>query len=313
MLFQILLITVGLAFLYYGAEWLVKGAADAAIRLGVKPLVVGLTVVAFGTSAPELAVSILAAFRGSSDVAIGNVVGSNIGNLGLILGVVALLSPVAVKAQLLKLDIPVMIWSAVLLMFMLVDREITRVEGLVLASLLIVYVYFTVRESKKGDLSHLPESAPAKDLEGSMFKYLAFVAFGVSAMVFGASLLVNGAVTIAKAAGISEAVIGLTMVAIGTSLPEMAASIVASIRKQGDIALGNVIGSNIFNVFSVVGLSAMVMPIKPLEIKPFDLGVMMLFSVAIIPAAWHRNSISRVSGGLLLIGYIFYLGYLFNP
>jgi cation:H+ antiporter len=288
----------GLALLLVGAELLVAAAARLVAGLGVPPLVVGLTVVAFGTSAPELAVSLRAALDGSADLAVGNVVGSNVFNVLFILGVSALVAPLAVPSQLVRVDVPIMIGTAVLAFIWALDGQLDRSEGGLLVIGLGLYIALLVRMGR-AEVTAAPERGRPRDA-------LTLV-IGLVLLSVGARLLVDGAVAIATAFGISEAVIGVTIVAAGTSLPEIATSVLAARRGQREIALGNIVGSNIFNVLSVLGLSALVAP-AGLDVAPalmrIEFPTMLAVSIALLPICASRSSIARWEGFVLLSGYV---------
>jgi cation:H+ antiporter len=259
----IVLFVLGLALLIVGAEGLVRGASRMALGLGISPLVVGLTVVAFGTSAPELAVSIQSALSvpNGADVALGNVVGSNIVNVLLILGVSAVITPLVVQQQLIRLDVPLMIGVSVVVFLMSFDGTISRIDGLILFAGIIAYTVFAIRQSRRESVDVQEEYRAEFDANrpqsiGDWLKNVAFLIGGLALLVVGSRWMVDGAVSFARVFGISELVIGLTIVAVGTSLPEIATSIVAALRGERDIAVGNVVGSNIFNLLSVLGLSS---------------------------------------------------------
>ena len=301
----------GLLLLYYGGEWLVKGAAALAARLGVSPLAIGLTVVAFGTSAPELMVSLQAALAGAPDIAIGNVVGSNIANIGLILGTAALIKSLDVHANIIRIDTPIMIGVLGLMLVALSNDLVSRVEGLALAAGLIGYLVMTLILSRRETAATQAEfAADPRQHEGSLSSNVTLVLVGVVGLVGGGKLLVTSAVTIASSLGVSQAVIGLTIVAVGTSLPELAAAIVASMRNHGDIAVGNVIGSNIFNTLGILGITGAVSPLPRGDMDWISLGVMMCFALALWPlASWNRR-VLRWEGACLLAGYFAYIGWL---
>lgn len=307
----------GLVLLVLGAEWLIKGAARLAAAFGVAPLVIGLTVVAFGTSAPELAVSVQAAWSGSADLAFGNVVGSNICNILLILGLSALVAPLVVHRQLVILDVPLMIGVSVLTLLLALDGRIGRIDGVILFVGLLLYVGFLMRQSKKGD------SAVADELDGVLgdddeksapvWVDLALIGVGLVGLVLGSKLFVDGAVTIARHFGLSELVIGLTVIAIGTSLPEIATSIMAVVRGQRDIAVGNAVGSNIFNLLSVLGIASIVSPegiSVPQAALYFDVPIMIAVAVACLPVFFSGHRIDRWEGGLFFGYYAVYTVYL---
>lgn len=308
------LFVAGLGLLVLGAEWLVKGASRLAAALGVSPLVIGLTVVAYGTSAPELAVSVKAAWEGQPDLALGNVVGSNVFNVLLILGASAAITPLVVSSQLIRLDVPVMIGVSALLLLLAGDGSVSRLDGALLFAGAVVYTAFQVRQSRK-ERSGVGEEY-AREYVGaraSTTANLAFVASGLALLVLGSRWLVAGAVAFAQALGVSELVIGLTIVAAGTSLPEVATSVLAAWRGEREIAVGNVVGSNIFNVLSVLGLSALVSPAglpAPVALLRFDLPVMIAVAVACLPIFASGSVIARWEGGVFLFYYAAYTAYL---
>lgn len=299
----------GLVLLAAGAEGLVRGAASGARRLGLSPLLIGLTVVAYGTSAPELVVSLQAAVGGNPDIALGNVVGSNIGNIGLILGVAAVISPIRVQAQILRVDVPILIGVSGLLIALVWDNVIGRLNGVVLVAGAMAYTVVCIwgaRDEASVVVDDLfDDGVPA---EGTIGRDLLFGVGGFGLLVLGARLLVSGAVTVAEAVGLSTAVIGLTVVALGTSLPELATSVVAALRGQSDLALGNVVGSNIFNVLGILGVTACIQPVDASGLSWIDGGVMMGFALLTLPLFWTDYTFSRLEGGLLLAGYGVYVG-----
>lgn len=301
----------GLALLYFGGELLVRGAAGLALRLGVSALAVGLTVVAFGTSAPELVVSMDASLKGADEIAIGNVVGSNIANIALILGVATLLQPPRVEAKVVRLDVPIMIFSSAILVVMLADGRLRRLEGVLLLTGLFAYVCCTVwqaRRESEGVRDTLQAATPAAPLK--LLVEMGMIGLGLVVLVGGGKLLVDSSVALAAELGVTEAVIGLTIVAVGTSLPEMATSIVAAIKGQGDIAVGNVVGSNIFNVLGILGLTATITPVARGSIGWPTFAVMLVVSVALIPLFRGDLTLKRREGALLLTTYVAYVGWL---
>ncbi len=313
----VLLYAGGLAALVVGAEALVRGASRLALALGISPLAVGLTVVAFGTSAPELAVSVAAATRGAGDVAFGNVVGSNILNVFLVLGVSALLAPLVVSRKLVRVDVPLGIGVAVVATAMALDGRIGRVDGVLLTVGLLAFAAFTLRTAREsGDApdpaaaeaaSHVPHGAAATARD------VALIGGGLALLVLGSRWLVDAATTTARALGVPDLVIALTIVAIGTSLPEIVTSIVAAARGQRDIAVGNVVGSNLFNLLGVLGISAAVAPhgvaVAPAAVR-FDLPVMLAAAVACLPVFATGHRIDRAEGALFVAYYVAYLGWL---
>lgn len=309
----------GFILLIAGAELLVRGASRLALAAGISPLVIGLTVVAYGTSAPELAVSVHSSFQGAGDIALGNVVGSNIANILLILGISAIISPLVVAQQLVRLDVPLMIGLSLLLLLLGLDGRLSRLDGLILFAGAISYTVFVIRQSRR-------ENQAIQDIYGQEFGrdqdrtgwqgwliQMGLVIAGLALLVIGARWLVDGAVEIASFLGISELIIGLTIVAVGTSLPEIATSVVASLRGERDIAVGNVIGSNIFNILTVLGISGLVAP-AGLRVAAsalhFDIPVMIAAALACLPIFFTGNLIARWEGLLFLGYYGAYLLYL---
>lgn len=314
MALQALYFVLGLVALYYGAEWLVRGAGRLARSLGVSALVVGLTVVAFGTSAPELVVSVLAALEGRSDVAMGNVVGSNIANIALILGVAAVIYPMRVEAGLVRREIPVMIAVQLLLVLLALNRSLGRLDGVLLMAGLVAYNVWVLRSSKatlgtepavEAEFSAFESADAIEPLRNGRGRNAMLIVLGLAALVLGAQLLVDAAVFFARTFGVSELVIGLTVVAVGTSLPELATSVLAALRHEADIAVGNVVGSNIFNALGILGVAATVQPITVAEpLLRLDLPVMIAVCLALLPLAARRLRLGRGEGLLLLGGYV---------
>lgn len=309
----------GFVLLVLGAESLVRGASKIAAAVGISPLVIGLTVVSFGTSAPELAVSIGSALRGNADIAVGNVVGSNILNILLILGLSSLVLPLVVHQQLVRVDVPLMIASSLLVLLFGWDGTIQWWEGALLVALGVGYIVFLIRLSKKeknkGVLEDYEdeygkESAPKK---GKAWVQPLFVLVGLGLLLLGSQLLVESAVGIAQAYGVSELIIGLTIIALGTSLPELATSLIASYRKEKDIAVGNVVGSNIFNILFILGLTAIIspggIPVNSTAIH-FDIPFMTAVAVACLPFFLHGYRLDRWKGLIFLFYYIAYTGFL---
>lgn len=313
---DVLLFLLGLVLLVVGAEALVRGASRLALSVGISPLVVGLTVVAFGTSAPELAVSIQSAGTGRADLALGNVVGSNIFNVLFILGVSALIVPLLVARQLVRQEVPVMIGVSLLLLALALDGRITRGDGALLLGLLIAYTAFLVYQSRRqnqgGDAGLSDGASASPGWESRPVAQLLLIAAGLGSLVLGATWLVDSAVSFATYLGVSELVIGLTIVAAGTSLPEVATSIVAALRGQRDIAVGNVVGSNVFNILGVLGVSSMASPagiaVAP-SVLAFDLPVMIAVALACLPIFFTGNLIARWEGVLFFGLYAAYMAY----
>ncbi|MES3008766.1 MAG: calcium/sodium antiporter [Pseudomonadota bacterium] len=306
----------GLLLLVAGAEGLVRGASALALRLGVSPLLIGLTVVAFGTSAPELAVSVEAALNDNSSIALGNIVGSNIANIALILGLAALIQPMRVQSSLLTQQIPIMIGVSALLWVLLLDQTLGFWDGVLLLGGIIVYVIFSYRHAGVVGLEvNLPiEAAPlpagGTALLSNMGFCLLIITLGLIALVSGGSLLVDSAVEIAQRFNVSETLVGLTIVAVGTSLPELATSLVAAVRKQDDIAIGNIVGSNIFNILGILGLASILHPISSAGFAQTDFVVMLLLAVLLLPLAWTGRRLGRMEGLVLLAAYVAYVYYL---
>lgn len=309
----------GLAFLILGADWLVRGASRLAAKVGISPLVVGLTVVAFGTSAPEMAVSVQSSLAGQADIAVGNVVGSNIFNILLILGISAVITPLIVQQQLIRLDVPLMIGVSFLIYFMSLDGVIGRLEAGLLFLGVVVYTVFLVIQSRREknrevELEYEQEYA-GKGETGwrSWIVNIGLVVVGLGLLVYGSDLLVDSAVSIARWLGLSELIIGLTIVAVGTSMPEVAASIAAAIKGERDIAVGNVIGSNLFNLLAVLGLGGLASPLGlPVSSSAiaFDIPVMLAVAIATLPIFFTGRRIDRWEGWLFLGYYAAYTAYL---
>ncbi len=310
-LLSVLKLAAGIVLLYYGAEYLVRGSVMLARKSGISTLVIGLTFVAFGTSAPELVVSVASALRGQPDISLGNVIGSNICNIALILGLCAVISPMACAKELLKFDVLVMLRATLLFTGVYyLCGGLNRISGILFLICLILYVIRSIfagrRDARKEELSAEPEKK----------KYILFFAIlfcigGLAGLVFGADLFVDGSVTLARMFHIPEAVIGLTLVAVGTSLPELATSLVAACRHENDIAIGNVVGSNIFNILAILGIAPIIKPIAGNSISPVDFGVMLFVSFALAGILWiGKAKISRKSGIFLFAVYLLYLAWL---
>ncbi len=317
MLANIGLSLLGLAALLVGAEALVRGASAAALSLGISPLVVGLTVVAFGTSAPELAVSISASLQDASDIAVGNVIGSNIFNVLAILGVVALISPIVVHVQLIRQEVPIMIGASFLLLVVALDARLSRADGAILLTLLFVYTILLIRQSRAQAQHAEPgyveavEKRARWDRHGWAQALLMLV--GLALLILGAKWLVDGSVAMARSFGVSDLIIGLTIVAAGTSMPELATSLVAALRGERDIAVGNVVGSNTFNLLGVLGATALFSP-DGLAITAaamnFDIWVMAAVALACLPVFLEGREIGRAKAALFLAYYVAYVAYL---
>ncbi len=302
----------GLAVLVAGAEILVRGSVGTALRFGLTPLLIGLTIVAFGTSAPELVVSIQAAYNGSDDIALGNIIGSNISNIALILGVAALIQPLKVQASIIRKDVPILLGASLLLVLFLLDGLISQLEGFFFFVGVVVFTIASIRMSKQETAAEVTEEfedvIPKK--QHPLWLNILMVALGLGLLILGAKWLVDGAIEIASSIGMSQAVVGLTIVAVGTSLPELATSVMAAFKKEGDIAIGNVVGSNIFNILCILGITAMILPVSQGGITTIDILLMLGLTVFLLPVLKSGYIVSRIEGGVLLTIYIVYTSYL---
>ncbi len=312
------LFIAGLVGLVAGAELLVRGASKLALSFGLSPLVVGLTVVAFGTSAPEVAVSVGASLSGQTDLAVGNVVGSNIFNVLFILGLSALITPLLVDRQLIRQEVPIMIGVSVLLLVMALDGQIGLGDAALLLALQVGYTVFLVRQSRAQTAQaaaddDLPAAAGPQDWDARLPAQIALIVGGLVLLVGGSQALLSAAITMAKSFGVSDLVIGLTIVSAGTSLPEVATSVMAAIRGQRDIAVGNVVGSNVFNILGCLGLAGLAsgsgLPVPPAAIA-FDLWVMVAVALACLPVFVSGREIARWEGGVFLGYYVAYVAWL---
>lgn len=312
MLTNVIYVILGLIGLGLGGNFLIKGASRLARALGISSLIIGLTVVALGTSAPELIVSLDAAINASSDVALGNVIGSNIANIGLIMAIAALISPIALKWNLLRREIIVVVMASLLMLVFALDGEISRLDGIVLVASFLAYVGFVYRQGQQERADIEPEisqfeKASSFTAPSRTIIEIGRVIVGLAGLIIGARLLVDGSVSIARAIGVSDLLIGLTLVAVGTSLPELATSFIAAYRKENDIVVGNIVGSNISNIFFILGVVAIV---QPIPVSPnsqtLDLPVMVAFAALLIPLA-----LRGVMKGLAAIGFlVLYGGYI---
>ena len=313
----IILFAAGLVFLIVGAEILVRYSSRLATALGMSPLVIGLTVVAFGTSAPELAVSIKSALSDQAGIAVGNIVGSNIFNILMILGLSAVIVPLSVSQQLVKLDVPLMIALAIIVFIFSLDGIFSRMEGLILAAGLVIYLCFLIYQSRRESAAVQEEYAQEFALPGhpenNQACNIVMIVIGLVLLVLGSRWFVDSAVLFAQYIGVSELVIGLTIVAAGTSLPEVVTSVIAAVRGERDIAVGNVVGSNLFNLMGVLGLASIIAP-SGIEVSDaairFDIPVMIAVSFACLPIFFTGGVISRQEGALLLGYYAAYTFYL---
>ena len=317
-LITIIKIVEGLVALVVGGEWLIRGASRLATLLGIPPVVVGLTIVAMGTSAPELAVSLSAAFRGNADIAIANVVGSNIFNTFFILGLSALVSPLIIHATMIRREVPIMIGASLAVLLFSFDGRIQQIEALLLFGFAILYTWWLVRETKRNRSASLESqvkeelsyrAAPLKE----KWQIPVLIVAGLGVIMLGADWLVDGAILMAKALGVSDTVIGLTIVAAGTSLPEVVASVVATIKGERDIAVGNVIGSNIYNILFILGLSGGIVPgglAVQASLLNYDIPILLVSAALCWPIFWWGKQVRRIEGALFLSLYIAYTGYL---
>ena len=310
MIINVLLLVVGLIILIIGGDFLVRGASSIALRLHISPLVVGLTIVAFGTSAPELLISIKSALAGSPDLTMGNVVGSNICNLALVLGITALIEPIKVQSDSIKIDWPVAMGSALLLYFIIQDGWIVSIEGIVFISLLLIYTIYIIRRSRKETkaIREIEEDAEMPDSSSkNVWRDVVFLGIGGLGLYFGSEWFVGGAQELARYLGVSERVIGITVLALGTSLPELVTAIVASVKKETDLALGNLMGSNIFNVLSILGITSLITDIEVSDtIISHDMIPMLGITLLVLPMMLTGRTIGRMEGGILLFTYLFY-------
>lgn len=310
MITSVTLLVLSLFALYIGAGWLVKGSTEIALKANVSHLVIGLTIVAFGTSAPELVVSINASLTGQGDIAIGNIVGSNIFNIAVILGISAVIHPLQAKRQLTRIDIPLLILATIVLTVLFWNGTLNRLEGSIFLIGIILYTTFSLYYSRKheekveksiGELEKQPEP---------WYKDILYLGGGLAILIFASHLLVNNAVSIAQELGVSEAVIGLTIVAAGTSLPELATSLMAALKKNPDIAIGNIVGSNLFNILTIAGTSSVIHPIVAKNVNYIDLLVMLGLTLLLLPVVKSGQKISRAEGWVLIVIYLCYLAWL---
>lgn len=304
-----LYLIAGSVLLWFGAETFVRCSAAMALRMRLTPLAVGLTVVAFGTSTPELGVSLDSTLSGLGEVATGNVVGSNIANVALILGLAALVRPIEIRAQLLRFDVPVVVLASVLVAVLFRDGVLGRLGGGVLLASLLAYLGWQLRKAR----SETGRPAPRLGKQAArrpLPMIVSLIVVGLAMLALGSHAFVQGAELLAAELGVSPALIALTIVAVGTSLPEMATSIVAAARDEGDIAVGNVVGSNAFNLMGILGIAALARPITRGDVSPVDFGVMIAFALLMLPLMRTGYRIGRIEGGLLVAGYLAYLWWL---
>ncbi len=303
--FVVLLVLLsGIAFLFIGSEFLVRGASRTARRLGVNPIVVGLTVVAFATSMPELLVSLLSALKGSADISVGNIVGSNLANIGLVLGVAVMLRPILVQSRILKFELPVLLIISLFFWLFSINRVISRKEGFLFLIFLFSYLYYITKQASREAKKVREEYNGFVPVEGTFFGDFLLIIVGGALLFLGAEFTVNSAVEISRRAGISQVFIGLSLVAVGTSLPEFAVSLVASIKKEGDISIGNVIGSNLMNTLGIIGIVSFA---KPLSVNPelvkVQIPLMILLTFLLFPFMFTGKKLGRLEGLILTFVY----------
>jgi cation:H+ antiporter len=312
MSFEVIIFLIsGLLALFIGAEGLIRGSSALALKIGITPLVVGLTVVAFGTSTPELVVSLKAALIGNTSITLGNVIGSNIANIALILGTAALIRPLDVHANVVRKEIPIMIAFTILLILLLFDGEVGFIDGIIFVISIVAYTIVNIilaRKEKNAEVEN--EFKDGLKTKINVPVSIIMIVAGLGLLILGANLFVNGAIAVAKFIGVSDAIIGLTVVAIGTSLPELITAAVASYKKESDIAVGNVVGSNIFNILGILGITALITSINTDELNFVDFGVMLFAAIILLPLSKTGFKISRLEGAFLVVGYIIYIFYL---
>jgi len=311
-LYSIIAIVFGLGLLVWGAERFVHGAAAIAKNLGVSPLIIGLTIVGIGTSAPEILISVIAAYQGNPSLAVGNALGSNITNIALVLGVTAVIMPLTVKSETLRREYPIMFGIMLLALFLVSDQYLGQLDGLILVAGVFVMLYWMIQQGKKGKTDPMEQEFDQEIPDISTPKAFLWFVIGLVLLIVSSRGLVWGSVNIAQAAGISDLVIGLTIVAIGTSLPELAASVVSVLKKEHDIAIGNVIGSNMFNMLVVFGIPGLMSPhiIEPAILErdfPFMIGLTIALFIMGYGFKSKQGRINRFEAGLLLGGYVAYM------
>jgi cation:H+ antiporter len=315
MLGNVFEVIVGLLFLIWGADRFVHGAAATARNLGIPPLLIGLTIVALATSAPEILVSVVAALRGEPDLAIGNAIGSNIANVGLVLGVVALLRPVELKSATLRREMPALLAVSLLTVSLFLDSYLGRIDGLVLLAGLVIVMIWLIRLGLRSSASDPLQAEFDAEIPKHMSMRVAvfWLVVGIGTLLLGAHWMVDGAIDIAKALGVSEVVIGITMVALATSIPELAVSVVSAFRGEYGLAIGNIVGSNIFNLLAVIGVAAIIQPaVLPPSVLSLHIFVMVAFTLVLFAMTYEyegRGQITRVEGLALIAAYLAYQGY----
>ena len=303
---SLLFLLIGSCMLYYGAEWIVKGGSNIARKLNISSLVIGLTVVAFGTSLPELIVSIFSALEGSSAIAVGNVIGSNVANVGLVLGLSAFIFPISVEYDIIKRDLLIYLMSCAIFIFFAFDGRISQFEGMVFVISLFFYIYYCIKSPI------VDQNDTEEEVEDKMSKLIIYILAGIAFLSFGAEIFVDGAIYLARYFGLSEVVIGMSVVAFGTSLPELATSVMAAFHKESAISVGNIIGSNIFNILSVLGITSIIYPLdSPRSIMDKEVLFMVGYAFAMFIIAKLPQPINRYTSIALLVGYITFIYVLF--
>ena len=306
---DIIYIIIGIIGLVWGGNWLVTGASRLAESFGIPRLIVGLTIVAFGTSSPELLVNLSAVLNGSTDLALGNVLGSNISNIGVILGISGLLVPIMVRSSLIRREIPIMIGVAILAYLLSLDNQLGQLDGIILIICFVAFnalmIWITLQDKSAQHAPDVDEFTTQEIKSVNRLREAGRLVAGLIILVIGANLTVTGAINIATALGVSQLIIGVTLVALGTSLPELMASLIAAMRKESDLAIGNVVGSNIMNILLILGSTAAISPVNvPASVLQFDFLVMIAFSVVVLPLAWTSQKLARWECGLFLVGYV---------
>lgn len=303
---SLLFLLIGSCMLYYGAEWIVKGGSNIARKLNISSLVIGLTVVAFGTSLPELIVSIFSALEGSSAIAVGNVIGSNVANVGLVLGLSAFIFPISVEYDIIKRDLLIYLMSCAIFIFFAFDGRISQFEGMVFVISLFFYIYYCIKSPI------VDQNDTEEEVEDKMSKLIIYILAGIAFLSFGAEIFVDGAIYLARYFGLSEVVIGMSVVAFGTSLPELATSVMAAFHKESSISVGNIIGSNIFNILSVLGITSIIYPLdSPRSIMDKEVVFMLAYAFSMFIVAKLPQPINRYTSIALLVGYITFIYVLF--
>lgn len=310
MITSVTLLILSLFALYIGAGWLVKGSSELALKAKISNLVIGLTIVAFGTSAPELVVSLNATLSGQGDISVGNIIGSNIFNIAAILGISAVIQPLQAQRQLTRLDIPILIVATVVFTLLFWNGTLGRLEGCLFLAGIILYTIFSLYYSRKHEKKVEELAGELEKQPEAWYKDVMYIVGGLVILIFASNLLVNNTVSIAQELGVSEAVIGLTIVAAGTSLPELATSVVSALKKNPDIAIGNIVGSNLFNILAIAGTSSMVKPIVAKNVNYVDLLVMLGLTLLLLPLVKSGQKISRAEGWALIVVYLCYLAWL---